>query len=146
MCYISFKQLLGVKILYWNHFTLLLIPAAAFTVIASDNNASGPNFQPVPISRYLWFFDTSVSKGELKTTSLPCFWFIFFPRLQKKGINLLTATWNHMNVHQVWIFLSNVFIQVPHHEIYHTSYRMENQMVIFVISLVLEAVLIWYDA
>ena len=47
-----------------------------------------------------------------------------------------------MNVNQVWIFLSDVFIQVPHHEIYYTSYRMENQMVIFVISLVLEAVLI----
>ena len=76
MCYISFKQLLGMEILYWNHFTSLLIPAAAFTVIASDNNDSRPNFQTVSISRYLWRFDTSVSKEELKTTSLP--WFLIY--------------------------------------------------------------------
>ena len=85
MCYISFKQLLGVKILYWNHFTLLLIPAAAFTVIASDNNASRPNFQTVHISRYLWRFDNFVSKGELKTTSLPWFLIYLFSMFAEKG-------------------------------------------------------------
>ena len=81
MRYIILHQLLGEEILYWNHLTLLLIPAAAITVIASDNNDSRPNFQTLYISRYLWRFDTSVSKGELESRDAILyhdFLFIFF--------------------------------------------------------------------